>query len=407
MNGAVITVSQLNRYVKSLLDGDTVLRSVIVSGELSNFKLNSYSGHMYMTLKDENAAVKAVMFKSSAARLKFAPQEGMKVICRGSVTVYERDGAYQLYISDMQPDGAGSIAVAFEQLKARLSAEGLFDSKNKRAIPHFPKKIAIITSETGAAVHDMMNILGRRWPIATLVMCPVSVQGELAAPQMISALKKVNDCTDCDVIIIGRGGGSAEDLWCFNDEMLARAVRYSEIPVISAGGHETDFTICDFAADLRAPTPSAAAELAVPEISEIYSYLTSFDIAMEAAVMTMLNNYGLSLKLLTDRAVFTRKFGFIEPLELKLDSEMTALSRGYDSILTKSNARIEGLVSKLDAFNPAKTLMRGFSIAEKNGSVIRRTDEVGVGDSIDVRLSDGRLECTVEKVFYERNDGNG
>ena len=224
MNGQMITVSQLNRYVKSVLDNDFNLKSVFVTGEISNLKVNSFSGHMYFTLKDENAAVKSVMFKSSAVRLRFIPTEGMKVICRSSVTIYERDGAYQLYVNDMQPDGAGAIAIAFEQLKEKLSKECLFAAEFKKAIPKFPKRIAVVTSETGAAVQDMISILGRRWPLASVLMCPVKVQGDGSAGQMIEALDKVNERDDCDVIIIGRGGGSAEDLWCFNDENLARCI---------------------------------------------------------------------------------------------------------------------------------------------------------------------------------------
>ena len=398
MNGAAITVTQLNKYVRSILEGDSNLKSVIVTGEISNFKINSYSGHMYLTLKDENAAVKAVMFKSSASHLKFSPEEGMRVICRGYVTMYERDGAYQLYINDMQPDGAGSIAIAYEQLKQKLSAEGLFNAENKKPLPKFPTKIAIITSETGAAVHDMINVLSRRWPVASLLMCPVSVQGELAAPQMIEALRKVNELTDCDLIIIGRGGGSAEDLWCFNDEALARELFISNIPVISAIGHETDFTICDFVADMRAPTPSAAAEIAVPEISEVYSYFTAFDLKVEACVLGLYRDLSLRLDNLLERPIFSKKAGLIEPLEQKYKLLTERFGSQYERLFLKHENCLIGLVSKLSALNPAATLERGFSITSKNRKIVKSITQISAGDSVEVKLNDGTFDCTVNNV---------
>ena len=398
MNGAAITVTQLNKYVRSILEGDSNLKSVFVTGEISNFKINSYSGHIYLTLKDENAAVKSVMFKSSASRLKFLPEEGMKVICRGYVTMYERDGAYQLYINDMQPDGAGSIAIAFEQLKQKLGAEGLLSVENKKTLPKFPTKIAIITSETGAAVHDMINVLSRRWPIASLLMCPVSVQGEFAAPQMIEALRKVNSFTDCDLIIIGRGGGSAEDLWCFNDEALAREIFKSNIPVISAVGHETDFTICDFVADMRAPTPSAAAEIAVPEISEVYSYFTAFDLKAEACVLGVYKDLSLRLDNMLERPIFSKKAGLIEPLEQKYKLLKERFGSQYERFFLKHENSLVGLVSKLSALNPAATLERGFSITSKNKKIVKSITQISVGDSVDIKLNDGSLKCIVNDV---------
>lgn len=398
MNGTVISVSQLNRYVHSMFESDDKLRNIIVSGEISNLKINSFSGHIYLTLKDDNAAVRAVMFKSSAARLKFLPKEGMKVICRGQVTVYERDGAYQLYISDMQPDGAGNIALAFEQLKAKLNAEGLFDAAHKKVLPKFPRKIAIITSETGAAVRDMISVIGRRWPIATLIMCPVSVQGDLAPGQMIEALKKVNAHTDADVIIIGRGGGSTEDLWCFNDERLARAIFKSKIPVISAVGHETDFTICDFVADLRAPTPSAAGEIAVPDIGEIYSYFTAVDMRLENAVFKKLNDCNNAYKVLCDRPIFTKKTGFLEPLELRLDSYTSKIKKSFEAAVLKSESRFKTTLASLVAVNPTAVLLRGYSIAEKEGKTVKSVSALQNGDVLDLILSDGSAKCTVNSI---------
>ena len=256
----VYSVTELNNYVKSLLDNDGNLKSVFVTGEISNFK-NHYSGHMYMTIKDEGGAIKAVMFSSYASRLKFVPENGMKVIIFGSVSLYVKDGSYQLYITDMQPDGVGALNLAFEQLKEKLGNEGLFDTKNKKQIPRFPEKIGVATAPDGAAVRDIFSVLKRRYPVAEIVFCPVAVQGASAAPEIAEAIRLFNKQSECDVLIIGRGGGSLEDLWAFNEEIVARAIFESDIPVISAVGHETDFTIADFVADLRAPTPSAAAEL--------------------------------------------------------------------------------------------------------------------------------------------------
>lgn len=398
MNGQMITVSQLNRYVKSVLDNDFNLKSVYVTGEISNLKVNSFSGHMYFTLKDENAAVKSVMFKSSAVRLRFIPTEGMKVICRSSVTIYERDGAYQLYVNDMQPDGAGAIAISFEQLKEKLSKEGLFAAEFKKAIPKFPKRIAVVTSETGAAVQDMISILGRRWPLASVLMCPVKVQGDGSAGQMIEALDKVNERDDCDVIIIGRGGGSAEDLWCFNDENLARCIFKSKTPIISAVGHETDFTISDFVADLRAPTPSAAAELAVPDITEITLYVLGLKQRNETFIKNLLNTYTDGVNYLTSKKVLTEPTAFVDKQSIYLDSLKSRLDAVFFKLTSDSAKKIAALTGKLDALNPAKILLRGFSIAEKEGRVLKSVKEVTVGDGISVVLSDGMVESTVTSV---------
>lgn len=395
MNGAMITVSQLNRYVKSVLDGDLNLKTVFVVGEISNLKVNSFSGHMYFTLKDETAAVKAVMFKSSAARLKFMPKEGMRVICRGSVTLYERDGAYQLYAGDMQPDGAGSIALAFEQLKEKLAKEGLFDEMRKKPLPRFPKKIAVVTSETGAAVQDMINVLGRRWPVATIVMCPVRVQGDTAAGEMCVALKRINESTDCDCIIIGRGGGSAEDLWCFNDEILARCVAASKIPVISAVGHETDFTICDFAADRRAPTPSAAAEIAVPDIREVANGVDMLKNRLTQSVTAYCSMLSDRLELLSNRRVLKDPFATVERAELNLDSLVSRLEAAYTSKTAAVELKLENLIAKLDALDPIKILQRGYSVTKKNCTTVKSVNDIEKGDCLTLLLSDGSVECTV------------
>ena len=401
MERALITVTQLNKYVKSLIDGDFNLKTVFVQGEISNLKINSFSGHIYFTLKDANANVKAVMFKSYASRLRFLLEEGMQVICNGSVTVYERDGAYQLYVSDIQPNGAGSIAIAFEQLKSKLSNEGLFDNERKRPIPKFPKKIAVITSATGAAVQDMISVIGRRWPLATLVMCPVKVQGSDASIHLVDSLNKVNSLTDCDVIIIGRGGGSTEDLWCFNDEMLARTIANSKIPVISAVGHETDFTICDFVADLRAPTPSAAAELAVPDISEISNIIKTCVHRMNNTVNSYVNILSNRLSSLIECKSLTDPFNTVNQYSLRLDNLKSRLDNKFLKYNSEYLNKLTSLTAKLDALNPAKTLLRGYSITKKDNVIVKSVNTLSKNDKIEILLSDGKANCTVDNV--ERN----
>ena len=283
-NGVVLTVSQLNRYVKSIIEQDFNLQTVFVQGEISNFTNHYKTGHFYMTIKDEFSSIKAVMFKTANMRLKFMPENSMSVIIRGRVSVFERDGQYQLYIDDMQPDGTGALSLAFEQLKNRLAAEGLFDAERKKPIPVYPHRVGVVTSPTGAAIRDIINVISRRFSLAELILCPVSVQGENAAPQIKAAIELFNKKKAADVLIVGRGGGSVEELWAFNEEIVARAVAASEIPVISAVGHETDFTICDFVADLRAPTPSAAAELAVPDKLQQIGMLNAYQKRIKSAL---------------------------------------------------------------------------------------------------------------------------
>ena len=398
MNGTLISVSQLNRYVKSVIDGDQNLKSLFIAGEISNFKINSFSGHIYFTLKDEEAAVKAVMFKTSAARLKFVPSDGMKVICNASVSLYERDGAYQIYVNDIQPDGVGSITIAFEQLKEKLEKEGLFDKSLKKPIPSYPKKVAVITSETGAAIHDMINVLSRRWPVADVVICPVKVQGDDSADQMCEAILDVNNYTDCDVIIIGRGGGSREDLWCFNDEKLACVISVSEIPVISAVGHETDFTICDFVADLRAPTPSAAAELAVPDINETLYYINTLSHTLKFNIDNLVERLEKRLSSIETNPVFLDRFNILNTNEQMLDTLTTRLEISIAKQIDTQEFALANALTKLDALNPAKTLLRGFSITEKDGKTINSIDLLSVGDNVKVRLSDGNFDCSISTI---------
>ena len=311
----ILTVTQLNTYAKSIVEQDTTLSNVFVMGEISNFVDHYRSGHLYMSIKDNQSVISAVMFAGNASRLKFRPENGMSVIIRGRVSIYERDGRYQLYIDDMQPDGVGALAVAFEQMKEKLSKAGLFDNEHKMRIPEIPEKIGVISSPTGAAVQDVLNVLNRRYPVAEIVFAGVQVQGDSAASTIIDAIKKLNN-TDVDVIIIARGGGSAEDLWPFNDEKLAYAIFQSAIPIISGVGHETDFTICDFVADLRAPTPSVAAELAVPDIREQKFYLSALKSALDNAIETDIKEKQYNLEQLTKSSVLKNPEKIIENCEL-------------------------------------------------------------------------------------------
>lgn len=390
----VYSVSQINFYIKSLLDNDPHLSTVFMTGEISNLKDHYSSGHIYLSLKDERSVINAVMFAGNARRLRFRPANGMKVICRGHVGVYEPSGHYQLYIEAMQPDGVGELAIAFEQLKNSLAAKGLFEHSRKKPLPKFPKTVGVITSPTGAAVQDIRNILFRRFPGVDIVMCPVLVQGEDAPAQLVSAVKRLGKYRLCDVIIIGRGGGSAEDLWAFNSEELAYAIYDCPIPVISAVGHETDFTICDFVSDMRAPTPSAAAELAVPDKSELMSYYESqlryvryaMDSKLRAAANLNLNlRRRLSVASPQEKiARYAERYATIAAVTDKLMSQ---------TVYSKSGA-LKALASKLEELNPIAVLSRGYSIAEKDGEIISSITQLKPGDDFTLRLSDGELRAT-------------
>ena len=390
----VYSVTELNNYVKSLFDNDGNLKSVFVTGEISNFK-NHYSGHMYMTIKDEGGAIKAVMFSSYASRLKFVPENGMKVIIFGSVSLYVKDGSYQLYITDMQPDGVGALNLAFEQLKEKLGNEGLFDTKNKKQIPRFPEKIGVATAPDGAAVRDIFSVLKRRYPVAEIVFCPVAVQGASAAPEIAEAIRLFNKQSECDVLIIGRGGGSLEDLWAFNEEIVARAIFESDIPVISAVGHETDFTIADFVADLRAPTPSAAAELAVPDIFELKSGL----LGLKQHLAVLMKNRISSEK---DFLINTEKhLSVLSPVN-KIMNSRQELSNAYEKIvnsvqqkMTTEKNKVSLLSGKLNSLSPLNVLSRGYSISYKDDLPITSVNQVNIGDNIKVRVSDGEIFATV------------
>lgn len=399
MSLSTLTVSQVNAYVKSLLDGDKNLNPVYVSGEISNFTDHYRSGHLYFSLKDEKAVLKAVMFASHARRLRFRPQDGMKVLCRGRVTVYEAGGQYQLYVDDMQPDGLGALNLAYEQLKEKLSKEGLFDADRKRPLPRYPRRIGVITSPTGAAVQDICRILGRRWPMAEIVFCPVLVQGDGAAPQLAEALARMNRIDKVDVIIMGRGGGSLEDLWAFNEEPVARAVASSRIPVISAVGHETDFTICDFAADLRASTPSAAAELAVPDQAEELLVLESARYTLQKYVESALAERRMELDSLTSSRSLQAPLEGVARRETELEHLSRRLAAGASLSLGKAREELSRLSGALHSLSPLEVLGRGYAIAsDQKGTPIRSASELEPGKVFRLRLRDGEALCeTLEK----------
>lgn len=390
----VMSVTQLNTYVRCIMEEDVVLKSVFVAGEVSNFKNHYKTGHFYFTLKDENAAVKAVMFRTYSSRLRFAPEDGMRVICRARASVYERDGAYQLYVEDMQPDGSGSLSLAFEQLKRKLFAEGLFDEKHKKPIPKYPETIAVVTSPTGAALQDILNILSRRWPIARVIVVPSGVQGENAESQLVLGIKKA-DTLSADTIIIGRGGGSAEDLWCFNSEALARAIFDCKTPVISAVGHETDFTICDFVADLRAPTPSAAAENASPESLMTAGIVREFEQRLKDGLCSSLREREMTLERLENSPFLKDPKRIFEQKEMYFDALTDRLSSAGKLFLTEKTGNFDRLCTKLNAFSPLAVLSRGYSIATVNGKTVKTAAQLKKAGEFDLRLSDGTVNCNV------------
>ena len=394
----LLTVSQLNTYIRSLFDGDRNLSCVFVSGEISNFTDHYRSGHLYLSLKDEKSVVKAVMFARNASCLRFRPADGMRVIARGKVSVYEVTGQYQLYIEDMQPDGLGALELAFEQLKAKLEAEGLFAEERKRPLPPFPERIGVITSPTGAAVHDILTVLARRYPLASVIFCPVLVQGDGAAPQIVDALERFSRLQCADVIILGRGGGSLEDLWPFNEESVARAVAACSVPVISAVGHETDYTICDFAADLRAPTPSAAAELAVPDRGKLKSEIEYQRVLMRNAAESAAEAARARLEALTSASVLRSPIDFVEAKRMQADRLTERLNRAAVQKVSETKAMLSASAGQLNALSPLAVLSRGYSIASKHGRVISTVENVAAGDSVSVLVSDGKFTCTVNET---------
>jgi len=390
----IATVTQINNYIKAILDKVPVLQNVWIKGEISNFKLHS-SGHIYLTLKDEGAVLKAVMFKSAAASLKFKPADGMKILARGRISVYEAGGQYQMYIEEMEAEGTGDLYAKFEELKKRLSDEGLFDEKRKKPIPTFPAKIGIVTSPTGAAIRDMVNVLRRRCPMVSAVIYPCLVQGENASRSIVEGIEYFNSHKNVDVIIVGRGGGSIEDLWAFNEEITARAVAASLIPVISAVGHEIDFTICDFVADLRAPTPSAAAELAVPDIIELKRAIDSYSNRLSISLKSKLDSQYRQLELLSKRSVFTRFNKILEEREQTIDFMFDRFLNAYKNKAEVAEKLFSALCGKLSALNPLSIFERGYCTALKDGKTINCINQVETGDKIILRVTDGELDCDV------------
>lgn len=398
-NTLVLSVSQLNRYIKMNFDADENLANIFISGEISNFTNHYRTGHLYFTLKDDSAAVRAVMFNSSAKRLKFMPEDGMKVIARGRVRVYEASGQYQLYVDDMQPDGVGALNLAYEQLKEKLQKEGLFSELHKKPLPPYPEKVGVITSPTGAAVRDIINVLGRRFPYAEIVFCPVLVQGEGAHLQLTDAVNLFNSERAADVIIIGRGGGSIEDLWEFNDEGLARAVYNSEIPVISAVGHETDFTICDFVADMRAPTPSAAAELAVPDANELQYALSALKNRMFLNVSSGIADRRSRLEYLTSKGALKSPDEMLSNRSQRLDTAFSKMLSSYENRIGGKKVEFISAATALSKLDPMSVLMRGFAfVSDKNGKNVYSSQALAKGDKINVRFHDGSAVCEVKEI---------
>ncbi|MBQ9166286.1 MAG: exodeoxyribonuclease VII large subunit [Oscillospiraceae bacterium] len=401
MEQTVFTVGQVNQYLKAKLDSDRLLASIAIRGEISNYKRYP-SGHHYFSLKDADGAIKAVLFRSSAQRLRFQPENGMKVVARGRITVFPRDGQYQLYAESLIPDGVGELYVAFEQTKERLFKEGLFAQEHKKPIPAYPETIALITSSAGAAVHDMIRILKARWPIAEVRLLPVRVQGAQAPAELCGALRYANAHKLADVIIIGRGGGSMEDLWAFNDEKLARTIFASEIPVISAVGHEPDVTISDFVADLRAATPSNAAELAVPDWRELEHRLGQLSRRMEGALSARLENERRKLKRLAESRAMTDPENYIRDKRVLVDWQQGRLVSAMEKVAARSRSRLAALAAGLDAMSPLKVLARGYSLAfDEDNKLMRSVESVQPGQNVALRLSNGSLDCTVMKVRKE------
>ena len=391
----VLSITQINEYIRGKLDSDALLAGVAVRGEISNYKMYP-SGHHYFTLKDEGGALKCVMFKGNAVRLRFRPENGMKVIAMGKISVFPRDGAYQLYCTAMAMDGIGDLYAAFEQLKAKLAAQGLFDPAHKRPLPAYPGTIGIITSSAGAAVHDMLRILKKRYPLTTVRLLPVRVQGVEAPGEIAAAIRYANHFQLADLLIVGRGGGSIEDLWAFNDEIVARAIYDSRIPVISAVGHEPDVTISDFVADVRAATPSNAAEIAVPDQDALRQTLDSVSAAMASALQRQLKAHRQHLNVLSVHPALQSPLGYLERRQKDLDAMHQRMISGYQQSLDKKKQRYIAMTAKLDAMSPLKVLTRGYAMAQdEDGTLLRSVNNIQTGDNIKLHLSDGVLTATV------------
>jgi exodeoxyribonuclease VII large subunit len=394
----LLSVEELNNYVKLKVDRDPVLSNVWVKGEISNLTCHS-SGHYYISLKNENARVSAVMFKAAVMNLKFRPENGMKVILHGRVSVFVRDGNYQLYATELEPDGIGALTIAYEQLKKRLEAEGLFRQESKRPLPKIPTRVGIVTSPTGAAVRDIINVCGRRFPFAKLILFPSLVQGEGAEKSLIEGIEYFDTEKAADVIIIGRGGGSIEDLWAFNSEALARRIYRCSIPVISAVGHETDFTICDFVSDRRAPTPSAAAELAVPDSNELKRKFLNVNVRMSTVLDNRIKSERERLRLISSRRALTSPDAYLDDRRMELVKLSDRLDDSMIRKLESIKLRLSGAASLLEAVSPLKIISKGYSaVYDSEGRLMKSVKGASVGDGVSFRLSDGTVEATVTSV---------
>ena len=389
-----ISVTELNKYIKDKIDKDEMLNNVFVKGEISNYK-HHYTGHLYFTLKDENSLIKCIMFKGYTANLKFEPKDGTKVTIFGSVSVFERDGVYQIYVKAMQEDGIGSLYKAYEEMKAKLEKEGLFDQSHKKKIPLMPRCIGVLTSNTGAVIRDIINVSTRRNPNVYIKLLPVPVQGPGAAEKIVDAIKTMNERKLADVIIVARGGGSLEDLWPFNEEIVARAIYNSELPVISAVGHETDFTIADFVADLRAPTPSAAAELAVPNIVDIKLKLEAYNNRYKLALKKKVEFMKLRYEKCMNSRVFKEPLQKINEKYILIDMKVKTMQNSISNIYNNKKTNMIKHIAKLDALSPLKTLTRGYSIVQVNGKVVKSVNQIKKDDEIDIRLIDGKARAKV------------
>lgn len=399
----VITISQLTTYIKEKIESDLVLSNLWVKGEISNFKHHS-SGHMYFTLKDRTSSLRSIMFRSRNQNLQFIPQEGMSVIARGYVTVYERDGQYQLYVEEMQPDGVGALYTAYLQLKERLEKEGLFDPGLKKVLPSFPRRIGVVTSPTGAAIRDIITVMTRRFPGIHIVIIPVKVQGDEAPTEIANGIKAANDYGELDVLVVGRGGGSIEELWAFNTELVARSIFESKIPVISAVGHETDFTIADFVADRRAPTPSAAAEIVVPDCMELQKHINNLHQRLVVGIKNNLSSLNEKVARVADNAVLRRPGDGLYKKMMELDYLTRRLGQNIERVIKDKKNSMAVKMSRLNNLSPLATLSRGYTVCrDTNGTVITSVNSVKSGDMVEVIVKDGFLECTVKGCKEERN----
>lgn len=404
MQQHIFSVTELNQNIKTILDGSPDLQNLYVRGELSNYKVYP-SGHHYFTLKDPEGALRCVMFRGQASRLRFRPENGMKVILQGRVTVFPRDGAYQLYCNAITPEGVGDLAVAFEQLKAKLHAQGLFDPAHKKPLPRFPEKIAIVTSSAGAAVHDMIRILNRRYPLAKVILLPVRVQGAEAPPEIAGAIRYANRWKIGDVIITGRGGGSIEDLWAFNDERVARAVYESELPVISAVGHEPDVTISDFVADARASTPSNAAEIAVPDQTELLRWLRSSAARMEQTQTARLTALRQRLDALAAARVMQNHLSYVQDKRMELAHLQQRLSDLSSRQISQKRAQFSTLAAALDAMSPLSVFRRGYAMVRgPSGQILRSYHDTTAGETVSVTLGDGGFTCVVQQTYQKETE---